>query len=217
MTPGAKSKSITRIEGAHRALAHVDTVTCEFTQSVRKQYAHRKLKSLFDMSTKASFFLHLHVWFRTRLSILYHTRVTSSLKTPPSVNPPSVNDVADPGWKSLSPTVFCFIHCPCLDAGGKGVCRGGKADVSVRMNSALRGRREIAGIVSTPWRPTRARQGSVSKRNQLVLGFWMTHTHTRSTGILIQRKPNGKPLESCTAVVFCYTGRKKNLVVEALW
>lgn len=47
----------------------------------------------------------------------------------------------------------------------------------LRMNSALRGRREIAGMGSILWRPTQAGQGSVSKRNQLVLGF-LNDAHT---------------------------------------
>lgn len=49
--------------------------------------------------------------------------------------------------------------------------RGQKQMSALRMNSALRGRGEVAGIAYIPWRPSQAGQGSVSKRNQLVLGL----------------------------------------------
>lgn len=65
------------------------------------------------------------------------------------------------------------------------VCAAGAKQMSaLKMNSALRGR--IAGMASIPWRPTQAGQGSVSKRNQLVLGFWMTHILSWNMGILIK-------------------------------
>ena len=53
--------------------------------------------------------------------------LTSSQETPPSVG---VSDVGGaPSWKSLSTPSCVLVHCPCLDAGGKGVCNGGEADV----------------------------------------------------------------------------------------
>ncbi len=100
-----------------------------------------------------------------------HTIVTPSLKTPPLLNPPSISDVAGPSRTSLSPLPSILFIVPVWMLVGRACAAGAKQMSALRMNSALRGRGEIGGVASIPWRPTQAGQGSVSKRNQLVLGF----------------------------------------------
>lgn len=81
--------------------------------------------------------------------------------------------MAGPSWMSLSPLSSISFNVPVWTPVGRACAAGAKQMSELRMNSALRGRREIAGIASISWRPTQAAHGSVSKRNQLVLRFWM--------------------------------------------
>lgn len=108
MSPGAKSKSMTGIEGTPGLRWHMSKQS--------HVYLHKLYKS---SSSRKKLKLHFDIWVQKQLfftqvdlgGFLSHYRpVTSSLKTPPLVNPPSVNDVAVPSWKSLSPAVFCFVH-----------------------------------------------------------------------------------------------------------
>lgn len=123
------------------------------------------VKSLFDTRTKTGFPL-----------FNCHTIVTSPQETPPSVSPPSISDMGGPSWRSLSPLSSVSLIVPGWMLVGRACAAGAKQTSALRMNSALRGRREIAGIAYIPWGPSQAGQGSVSKWNQLVLGFWMMHT-----------------------------------------
>lgn len=67
----------------------------------------------------------------------------------------------------LSPPLSSFS--PIVPAGGKGVYSRDKADVSAKDELCPEGNR--AGTVLKPQRPRQARQGSVSKRPEVVLAF----------------------------------------------